>query len=143
MSYRVIRLHCCFAVTAFISLSDHIPQYHVLILSCSCYHRNTPFHIWHQEFLFFQAFTLHICHFPWASFPHIFISFSLCLVLSPFSFFIFSFLFFTSPLCSFNLFFIPFPISFCFLSSFLFPLSCCEIAPCPYKSICACLPALG
>lgn len=111
MSYRVIHMRCSFAITVFISLSDHIPQYCVPIVSCSCCHRNTLFCIWYQEFLFFQAFTLCFCHFPWASFPHLFLFPSRFLSLSPFSFFISSFLFFTSLLCSYNLFFIPFPIS--------------------------------
>lgn len=72
------------------------PRYCVPIVSCSCYRRNTLFCIWHQEFLFlfFQAFMPRICHFPWASFPHIFIFLSLSLVLLPFFFFISSFLFF-------------------------------------------------
>lgn len=45
MSCHVIHLHCSFAVIAFISLPDHIPQYCVLMVSCSCYHRSTALHL--------------------------------------------------------------------------------------------------
>lgn len=56
-----------------ISLSPAYWPYHVAVVT------KILFHIWYPEFLFFQASTLQICHFYWAKFPHLFISFLLSL----------------------------------------------------------------
>lgn len=102
MSYCVIHRHCIFChYNFYFSLRSYAPVLGRLIVSRSCYHRTTLFRTWHQEFLFFPAFTLHICHFLWTSF--IFISFSL------------SFYFYFSLLSFYFLLTFSFSLSFLFL----------------------------
>lgn len=51
---------CCYSFYFTLGSYSPAPRTDHII---SCYHRNTLFLIWHQEFLFFQALTWHICIF--------------------------------------------------------------------------------